>query len=208
MLKVKLISKPSTVGYSTSAFKEILPYLLLDFPPEACKDVTTLIVWLGTNDAALPGTSQCVPLSDYEQNLTHILKLLRSHFTHACNRIVISPGICDPARLQEHDIAAHNNEVMLMYANSSQSIAMQESWDVLHLYNTMIKNPKEDYLCDGLHLSACGNDLVYSTISEILASHDKSLGQGGKFAFPYWRDLPEMHDSMKLKNEISRFFKT
>lgn len=62
-------------GYNSRHAKSILKESIL--PSIQQEHVLFCTVFLGTNDAALPGERQHVPLDEYEQNLESIVKQVR-----------------------------------------------------------------------------------------------------------------------------------
>jgi len=141
-------------------------------------DVRLVAVFFGANDASDPvlNARQHVPLDAFRSNLGDVAALARRHFGPAVRVVLISPPpVCHAKRLQFQrerygEKATGELERTLelsgKYANCVKEVARELGLPFLDLWTTMQFTPSgesrdwEDFLSDGLHLSASGNEFL------------------------------------------------
>ncbi|KAI0956864.1 hypothetical protein AcW1_005443 [Taiwanofungus camphoratus] len=149
--------------------------------------VRILTIWLGANDAALPGSDQHVPLPTYAANLSKMIHMVTdttSKWYSPDTRIVlftpppvntyqwrIEQRSWDPP--QELD---RNFEVTRTYAEKVKEVGAKEGVSVVDLWTRIwdacghVEEQLSEYLWDGLHLNEQGYAIVFEefirTISE------------------------------------------
>jgi len=132
-----------------------------------------VIVFFGTNDAALSDVcpDYHVTLEEYERNLASIVESIRDRYP-ACPVLVISPGaVCNGAcTLSVDGELEHTNEEAGKYADVAVAAATALGVPVLNLYAAMQSSSSgvEPLLCDGLHLSALGSQLLFERLIELI----------------------------------------
>eukprot|EP00536_Pseudo-nitzschia_multiseries_P001108 jgi/Psemu1/2563/gm1.2563_g len=179
-------------------------------------------VFFGANDANLPsGTSdsgrQHVPRDEYADNLRRIVTGIREATTTTTRDddnddddetcvpiIVITPPPVDEERwktvLGRYDHCDRSNAVSREYGEAAKAVAATlDHCPVLDTWELLGGEDLETYrshLCDGLHLSDSGNQLVYEGIMTVIqskyphlvpAADEKAVGI--PLEEPLWSDL-------------------
>ncbi|WVF72892.1 hypothetical protein IAT40_007710 [Kwoniella sp. CBS 6097] len=92
-------------GWNTAWIRQLFPKIFAKKAEGSDKPFVRLVtIWLGTNDAALPGHKQHVPLSTFKANMNHFLDSLTSPSSpyavaqtpEALNIVLITPTIFNP----------------------------------------------------------------------------------------------------------------
>ncbi|WVR00104.1 hypothetical protein IAU59_007246 [Kwoniella sp. CBS 9459] len=92
-------------GWNTAWIRQLFPMIFASKKEGRDKPAVRLVtIWLGTNDAALPGRKQHVPLSNFKDNMNHFLEGLTSpsspyavsQLPEALNIVLITPTIFSP----------------------------------------------------------------------------------------------------------------
>jgi lysophospholipase L1-like esterase len=148
-------------GYNTRWMRWILPRLLpLEGQSEGGERTVLVTIFLGANDAVLPGETQHVPLDEYEENLEFLLSHVR-RFAPTANIVLITPPTVDtelwPTR--SPDAAAE-------YAAIVRSVARRREEQGLALLDLADLATRD--LRDGLHLNASGNKKVFEKLQNLL----------------------------------------
>nr|XP_045598379.1 isoamyl acetate-hydrolyzing esterase 1 homolog [Procambarus clarkii] len=150
-------------GYNTRQCRALLPYVASDL-----KEVAGATIFLGANDASEPvNTQQYVPLHEYVQNMKDIV----AHFQKdGVDPIVITPPALDgDAWLrnckESGRVYTKDEELTAKYAQACSNAAADMKVPCIDLHTAMIN--QEDWqslLCDGLHLSRRGSELLASLL--------------------------------------------
>eukprot|EP00934_Nitzschia_sp_Nitz4_P007726 Nitzschia sp. Nitz4//scaffold161_size51353//18458//19192//NITZ4_006946-RA/size51353-processed-gene-0.71-mRNA-1//-1//CDS//3329537903//7716//frame0 len=163
-------------GYNTTHALELLPRV---FGSERVTDPNYLFitVFFGANDAALPGERQHVPKEQYTQNLRDIVKKIRE-LTKSSNDksppiILITPPPVENETLRKffnRDTYDRTNDVAREYGLETKKVAQEMGCSVLDTWELFGggKPGYEKHLCDGLHLSESGNELVFQGLVQLL----------------------------------------
>lgn len=171
-------------GYNTRWYKQV-----------ALEDTLTIVqnhecwlgtIFLGTNDAAVPGELQHVPLDEYRSHLETMVQQLRSQQRNL-PIVILSPPPVDMERWQfckpvlEKDPTYDASAVSQQYGRVAQTVADQNDCLFLDVFEALGgSNGREAYsshLSDGLHLSQSGNRLVYQALVELLENHSLDASQ-------------------------------
>lgn len=174
-------------GYNTRDCRALLPHVVSDL-----KDVVGATVFLGANDASeMVNRQQYVPLQDYVQNLKDIV----AHFQKfGVDPIVITPPALDGEAWQRNcaesgRLYTKNEELTAKYAQACSNTANDLKVPCLDLHTAMIN--QEDWqglLCDGLHLSRRGSELLASLLVPALEKQlEKRLPS--QLLLPLWDEL-------------------
>lgn len=179
-------------------------------------------VFLGANDQALPGERQHVPKDEYSKNLATIIRRIREHYNNNGGGggyagssigeeddnfpiIVFSPPPVDQVTwrrelgLYEH--FDRTNDVARQYGLAAKDVASSlgcpffDVWELLGGHDLQIYG---QHLCDGLHLSASGNRLLFDGLLDLIhtqlphlspSNTDDSIQRGIQVDGPLWSDL-------------------
>ncbi|XP_040478755.1 isoamyl acetate-hydrolyzing esterase 1 homolog isoform X2 [Ursus americanus] len=173
-------------GYNTRWAKIILPRLIskgnsLDSP-------VAVTIFFGANDSALKDENpkQHVPLAEYAENLSSMVRYLRSAGVPGPRLVLIAPPpLCE---------AAWERECRLQGA--CVQVARDCGIDVLDLWTLMQEDTQDfsAYLSDGLHLSPKGNEFLFSHLWPLIEKKVSSL----PLLLPYWRDVAEAKPELSL----------
>ncbi|KAL3781567.1 hypothetical protein ACHAW5_002576 [Stephanodiscus triporus] len=149
--------------------------------------VALVTIFLGANDASDPELNgrQHVPLGTYESNLGEIISLARSNFGEDVGIILISPPpVCHEGRLRFQREAYGEGatgklertiELSGKYARGAGRVANEMGVPFLDLWTNMQftaageeRENWRDFLSDGLHFSALGNEFVGAALLDVI----------------------------------------
>ncbi|KAG5189159.1 SGNH hydrolase-type esterase domain-containing protein [Tribonema minus] len=175
-----------------------LHVIMLDrlFKAGAAQPTALVTVFLGINDAVLPGEKQHVPLPEYRANMNAIVNHLRTAYPDAAKRLMV-PSQCPsapfcvqlvliaPAPVHLGKWEAHrakqgrpldrSQEHTLQYARACLALARDMGVPAVDLHTALGSGDQEladKYLHDGLHLSAEGNAVLFTELQRtILAAY-------------------------------------
>ncbi|KAI9222127.1 SGNH hydrolase-type esterase domain-containing protein [Blastocladiella britannica] len=196
-------------GYTSLSLRALLPHLLRTSWPTAelqqLGDI--LVVWIGANDAACPPSTQHVPVAEYRTHLGAVLTSLDAHFPSARTRLVLTPPCVDERAWAVREgidvtlkdvLYPRTNAAVAQYVGAATEVGESKGWTVVDVYASFMAvtqvNDRAALFCDGLHLSAAGNDRVFKLVRKaVLASQpalaDQALEATSR-AWPGWRLLP------------------
>ncbi|XP_026374442.1 isoamyl acetate-hydrolyzing esterase 1 homolog isoform X1 [Ursus americanus] len=188
-------------GYNTRWAKIILPRLIskgnsLDSP-------VAVTIFFGANDSALKDENpkQHVPLAEYAENLSSMVRYLRSAGVPGPRLVLIAPPpLCEAAWERECRLQGSKlnrlNSVVGEYAGACVQVARDCGIDVLDLWTLMQEDTQDfsAYLSDGLHLSPKGNEFLFSHLWPLIEKKVSSL----PLLLPYWRDVAEAKPELSL----------
>ncbi|KAJ3321430.1 hypothetical protein HDU76_014102 [Blyttiomyces sp. JEL0837] len=180
--------------YNTEWCKYLLPSILQSTLPVTPSGepptIQLLTLFLGANDAVLPGCRQEIPIPQYISNLREMLSVIRTQSPRT-RVVVITPPPIDPTRWGAHcitkgrelDRAVENTKryrdaclsvgnEMLKSNEWEGMIAVVDTWDVFLgkgkgdlPYNF---DDVRDILSDGLHLASKGNMLLADALLDVI----------------------------------------
>jgi len=164
-------------GYNTRHCIELIPRVFGDDTNQ--QDVLFCTVFLGANDAALPGERQHVPIDEYETNLGTIVTEMRKRLGSQANILLLTPPPVDeePWRaFREIPKSDRTNEVAKSYGDRVKQVGRQhncpvvDTWDLLKGYAAPsdVSGGYSQYLSDGLHLNEDGQRLIYEGIMKVI----------------------------------------
>ena len=171
-----------------------------------------MTIFLGANDAVLPGQRQHVPLDDYRNNLKELIGQVKAH----CQKtrvILITPPPVDPARWStprhtEPDRTVENTkqyrDVCLEVAQELCIVAV-DTWE-LFLGPSLECTPCTtcDVLNDGLHFDTKGNQLLGTALLETIKKHWPELEPEGMKSMVAWHDQVDKTDLPKTLFRFDR----
>ena len=149
--------------------------------------VLFMTLWLGANDAAIPGEPQHVALPTYKSNLKSLLRLLRSSIKEDHPILLLTPPPVDEVAWKQHcddkygdvskestrrnSLAQAYGEAVKEVAGMDMNCAVVDTWELLEG-----ETPERgQYLSDGLHLNETGNRKVYQGIMATITKHYPKL---------------------------------
>ncbi len=151
------------------------------------ENVMLVTLFFGANDASDPMLNgrQHVPLGGYEANMRDIVALTRSNFGEDVGIILISPPpVCHDGRLRFQREAYGDGatgklertlELSGAYARGAARVANEMGVPFLDLWTGMQERENwRDFLSDGLHFSALGNEFVGKAVLDTI---DRCLPQ-------------------------------
>jgi lysophospholipase L1-like esterase len=155
-------------GYNTEHALQVLPRIFV-----ANENVLFYTVFLGANDAAVPGESQHVPLNTFGENLQTIITNIRSFTKEDIPIIVMTPPPVDEeawAKYRGSKTSCRTNEASKQYGQKAIQVATALNCKVLDTWTLLggSGNDRTQHLSDGLHLSESGNRLVYQGLMELI----------------------------------------
>jgi lysophospholipase L1-like esterase len=163
-------------GYNTRHALEMVPKVFA--PAEG--GIVFATVFLGANDASLPGERQHVSVEEYSENLSKIIVLIRERTAarkrEACGDadfpiIVLTPPPVDNEAWKtwrEIDYFDRTNDHTRKYVEEAKKVAEKhnctvlDTWEILGGSSDVAEYGK--HLSDGLHLSESGNRLIFDAL--------------------------------------------
>lgn len=169
------------------------------------------VIFLGANDAVLPSLGKIsdkhVPLERYIQNMEFLINEIKKVYSNA-KILTITPPVFHPENWKKHrqqqgnpmDRSVENTKA---YAEACISVSKKLKIPVVDIYSEMnnvaqfqkVSSGKywenlEEMLCDGLHLSRKGNNLVIDCLLDSIRANYPHL-QNHKLEriFPYHEDV-------------------
>lgn len=168
-------------GYNTRFALGLVPKV---FGAEKIKPKHLFVtVFLGANDAAIAGERQHVPLKEYASNLAEIIKGIRKETEGSADFpiIVMTPPPIDEEAWKKYlnlfDYYDRKNSVAREYGLEAKRVAAELGCSVFDTWE-ILGGDKEGYglhLCDGLHLSESGNELIFEGLMDLLKSEHPSV---------------------------------
>jgi len=151
-------------GYNTAHALQVLP---------APSNHLFATVLLGSNDSAVVGDRQHIPLNEYRQNLKDIVSkiLVRGDFPVLLMTPPPVDGLAWKAFLNTPELT-RTNENSKAYGDAVKEVASELRCPVVDLWTLMngAEKSRSLFLCDGLHLNEKGNRQVYNGIMDVLQS--------------------------------------
>ncbi|OCH95192.1 SGNH hydrolase [Obba rivulosa] len=154
--------------------------------------VRLLTIWLGANDAALPGTSQHVPLPTFAANLSKLIHMVTSpsstHYSPVTRIMLFTPP---PVNTYQWRVRQQSKtppkgldrdfEVTKSYAQAVVDVGAKEGVPVLDLWTVLWEAcGKEEqnlskFLTDGLHLNEAGYTILFQELMAAIENHYPEL---------------------------------
>lgn len=184
-------------GYNTRHALGVLPTSVFPVLKTTTRDLLFCTVFLGANDAALPGTRQHVPPDEYERNLRSVVSGVRRAYADATSSssssssgetvrpplppiVLMTPPPVHATKWNEFCVAsgrrsfARTNEASRSYGERVIGIGRDLSLPVLDVFRLLKGDQGEDafspYLTDGVHLTEEGQELIHSGLMSLVAN--------------------------------------
>ncbi|KAG1710632.1 hypothetical protein DVH05_013356 [Phytophthora capsici] len=183
-------------GYNTKWYLKYAMPIVQDEITSRSYLPVLITIWLGANDAALPGGSASeshVPIEEYQNNLAQLVTGFQTS-TPTSRILLITPSYVDDKT--QHKNAKKNKGVkkgLGKYARACIDTGKRIGVPVLDLhtyFNGLSKQKRKDLLEDGLHFNTTGNALMYEKLREIIESEFPDVAQKLEhWQFPHYEDF-------------------
>ncbi|CAN6620643.1 isoamyl acetate-hydrolyzing esterase [Trichomonascus vanleenenianus] len=200
-------------GYNSAHAKYVLPQVLT-------KDIEVLVIFLGTNDAAL--TWQQVPIEQYKTNLEEMISYARVKLPEI-KIVLVAPAMSDGKKAQEVLGMEFSNARTARYVLACKEVAEAKGTQFVNLWDAMAQDlgfkvddynnlgpntpglatssiSTEEYLPDGLHYSGKMYKLYYDKLTPVLYP----LLKLDWLAFPEFTELENVKEEDFARIIISR----
>lgn len=171
-------------GYNTRLMLQLLPRIIgapttTDSSTTCNHDLLFCTIFLGANDAVLPGELQHVPIDEYAANLDKIMIKMRESTGKSDNDSLVPIILLSPPPIDEAAWAAwrqieksdRSNDVAREYGFKVKEVAAKheqssvvDTWELLEGRS----DARSLYLSDGLHLNEKGNRKVYQGLLDVI----------------------------------------
>jgi lysophospholipase L1-like esterase len=140
-----------------------------------------ITIMFGSNDVSTG--IQGLTLEEFESYYSEMVQKIKKIHPE-CEILLISP----PPLVDSQD---RKNETLEKYAEIVEKIGKKETTHFIDLWHGMQIQPKwEEFLEDGLHFNAEGNEYLYLEVSNFINNEiEKVNPEKLKFPFTYWKDL-------------------
>ncbi|XP_062893950.1 isoamyl acetate-hydrolyzing esterase 1 homolog isoform X1 [Mobula hypostoma] len=186
-------------GYNTRWALTVMPKIITQ-PPEQ-STIAAVVIFFGANDSALKDVNpvQHIPLTEYAENLRHLIQYLKSIGICEEKVILVAPPPLDESAWEKACIAKGNkldryNSVTKEYAQACVKVATECGTGVLDLWTLMQIGDFSSYLLDGLHLSEKGSRFLETHLWPMLEKRTENL----PMIFPNWRDIDHLNCQASL----------
>lgn len=156
-------------GYNSKWGLEIFEEVVLNNEPDL------VLIFFGANDAVVPEVAQHVPLKDYIQIISAMIRTIKVKLPHTDIILITPPPIFEPL-LQIFNkekgkaiLIDRSNDNTLEYVKACKNIANEYNIPVVDCWTGMdgMSSTRENFLIDGLHLNKM---FVFYFINYILIS--------------------------------------
>lgn len=206
-------------GYNTTwalhVAKTVFPTEFVESRQIKKKRIVT--IWLGANDAVLPPKPQSVEIPQFKENLNKLIDIIEAHdqrttWTNGGQKTLIMLITPPPISISMRaaDCAARfpdwKPENMdrdpirsRQFAESVCQVAKERGLPVIDCWTSITKAAGDveglsRYLCDGLHLTSDGYELVTQEFKSIISRHYPHLcPENLPHDFPWWTDIDFVH---------------
>ncbi|PIK38704.1 putative isoamyl acetate-hydrolyzing esterase 1-like [Apostichopus japonicus] len=177
-------------GYNSRWGRILLPHIL---PLDLLKDTVIATVFFGANDASLPeiAPDKYVSVEDYSANLKEIVEHLKTGGLRPDQIILISPPALNGEEWRkvciEKDVKMNRkNENTGRYSRACVQVAKDLETHSVDLWSIMQEDKDwKRYLCDGLHLSPAGSQLLWKHLEK----HFTKLAESLEMIYPDWSSI-------------------
>lgn len=195
-------------GYNTRWCKILLPNIL---DAINTKDISCVTIFLGANDCCLPTSDQYVPVDEFQRNLEIMVGILESRGIDRRKVVFITPPIYFHSHFEATSVVEgepkplRSEERQKIYAQAMIELGQRLCVSVVDAYSAFVADGRGDkLLCDGLHFSPDGSELLYNLVvkdieTRVLAFRGESLTTE-TMNFARWRDV----DAKNLEESIFR----
>ncbi|KAG2188644.1 hypothetical protein INT44_001399 [Umbelopsis vinacea] len=155
--------------------------------------IRLVILFFGANDSAKAGTFQHVPIDEYADNLSMMIKRIQQYSTDTRIIVVTTPPVNEDqwhkASEQGGPDLRRSNQVTKAYAEAAKEVAMESKVPYVDLWSqimNLVKDseslkdingssdtilPKQDlseFMSDGLHLGTLGCQVLFAALMDTI----------------------------------------
>lgn len=174
------------------------------------KDIICFVILLGANDSNEPESpkGQYVPIEEYRQNLIDMVSYLEQIGISKNKIILMTPGVyhhdeyVKSCKLLNKVEPIKNNLTVCKYAKVCVDAAKTCGVEVLNLFELFSKQKdSKQLLCDGLHFSKLGSELVFENLWPFIEQRVKDSGNTELVMnFPIYSDIDIANPEKSLLN--------
>ncbi|KAJ1887118.1 isoamyl acetate-hydrolyzing esterase [Coemansia sp. IMI 209127] len=203
-------------GYNSRHGRILLPQIL---PPEEDPNeenngsqLRLVTILFGSNDAQFAPYKAHVPLSDFRANIDFMVRSVKSatHSKRTTTRLVLitpPPVAPEPFALSQAAKGMpvdRSSEVTRQYADVVRDLAREHKVPCVDLWPAMESSPG-DFVWDGLHLNAKGNDLLFRLLMQTVRDSFPELDpEAIPFVVPHHEQLYKVkEDSIEQSLRLS-----
>ncbi|KAJ2159130.1 isoamyl acetate-hydrolyzing esterase [Coemansia sp. RSA 552] len=201
-------------GFNSRWIRSILPRIVPANNAQAARLITIL---LGANDAQYAGYQCHVPLPEYKENLEGLVEAFQSpeselYALNARILLITPPPLGDrlfaQRCLRDDKPNDRRHETSTPYAEVARAVAAKTGVPLVDLWAAIeagVRNRGhmefdgyEEYLWDGLHLNANGNDLLFGLVMDAVRTHYPELDPNHmSFTVPEYRSFKDNDELLR-----------
>jgi len=159
--------------------------------------VRLITIWLGANDASLPGFTQHVPLSRFSENLTTMVRAIRAPesqwYSPKTRLLLITPPPIHVPSMEVDMQPTRAFDVTKAYAEEVKKVGEAENVPVVDAWSRIWeaagqnKEAVKGFFTDGLHLGKSGYEVVFVALEEaIIQRYPEIYHENLQSFFPLW----------------------
>jgi len=178
-------------GYNTDWLLPIAEKVIASSKLEGGSNIILVIIWMGTNDAVLPGGEQHVPIDRYKKNLLAMYSLYPSSIP----TIFITPTPFRNDLWHDRDPA-----VTKQYGEAMKDLAKELGCGVVDSQKEFEGKDLPPLLSDGLHLKPAGYEIIFTALMALIRQrHPEVAPENLPMSYPSWDD----HGMRKWAQQIN-----
>ncbi|KAK0549751.1 isoamyl acetate-hydrolyzing esterase [Tilletia horrida] len=203
-------------GYTTDQALVLAPRI---FPPQDSQQsgtskgkVRLVTIWFGSNDAAVEGHRQHVPLARFRQNLEQVIDIILENAGADTKIVLITPAALIPAtelvgNSRRPEITRTYVEAVLAIADARKSpniVAMDLFSSFEDIAGKHFGTLRPLLAEDGLHISDFGYELIFHKLINIIQRWPELNLDCLQRTYPSWKDvLPEQGQGVPLEPQAN-----
>ncbi|CDO94208.1 unnamed protein product [Kluyveromyces dobzhanskii CBS 2104] len=174
-------------GYTSRWALKLLPKIL-----EQEKNVAISTIFFGSNDSC-QHEHQNVPLPEFKTNNIKLIQMLKSQGVKV---VLVGPALydydrCHPSNTEEIDQGyIRSNEFYEKYSEAAEEVAKEEGVAFVNLHEAFKRQGDmwPELLCDGLHFTGAGYELMFNELMAAIKEHyPQYLPENVEYKLPNWR---------------------
>ncbi len=182
-------------GYTSRWGLKLYDKVVLEQRPDV------VFLFFGANDAVLAEHSQHVPLAEYKENLSIMVRKAQAMSIEVF--LLTPPPVYEPVLEQRNKekgkklIVDRINSNTLLYVNACKDVGKEFHVPVVDNWTTLggASEQRGGFLRDGLHLSSQGNQQIFENIKELIGDQFQHLRpENIKLFQPHWSEIVENVD--------------
>ncbi|KAJ2557813.1 isoamyl acetate-hydrolyzing esterase [Coemansia sp. RSA 1933] len=188
-------------GYTSRHGRILLPRILQsDNAPGSKPRLVTIL--FGSNDAQFAPYKAHVPLAEFRANIEFMVRSVSSTRLVLITPPPIAAGPFARSKAEKGTPVDRSIEVTRQYAEAVRQVAREHQLPCVDLWPAMEPNP-DDYLWDGLHLNANGNDLLFKLLMQTVSDNYPELNPDSMpFIVPHHEQLYKLSDDAAIEQSL------